>query len=116
MKTCPKCKKRKPATVETFGRCRTRCDGLNVYCKLCRCEYYTANRDREIARSTAVQRRNVKVRRVYMRAYYLANKRRWTEYNGTPKRKQYMCEYLADYYSRNQEGLRRDALRRDGAD
>lgn len=38
MKTCTKCRRKFPATTEHFHRDKTRDDGLNHYCKLCRKE------------------------------------------------------------------------------
>jgi transposase-like protein len=42
MKECPKCKEEKQA--DEFGKCSTRKDGLQTYCKSCRKDYATANK------------------------------------------------------------------------
>jgi hypothetical protein len=52
MKKCTKCGEWKPATAEYFCRDKTRKDGLNPWCKVCKSdqgsEYYQKNKDRAI--------------------------------------------------------------------
>jgi 5-methylcytosine-specific restriction endonuclease McrA len=71
-KTCTKCNETKP--VAEFSKRRTRKDGLQPRCKVCRKAHYEVNKDKVIARSKAYYEANKDKEMASRKAYHEANR------------------------------------------
>jgi len=98
-KKCTKCEIIKPR--DDFGKDKTKKDGLNYWCKSCVKEYYKANREEHLVRTSEYIKANKEKHRALVK--------RWCENNKEKhdKIKQAYIEknpnYYKDYYRANKE-------------
>lgn len=113
-KTCSKCKKPLPATLEYFQADKSKKSGFRSQCKVCQREYRQANREKIIEYQQANKDRIVEYRKankdkmdVYNKEYYKTNKDKIVE--NTKKyyqdNRDKMIEKKREYYQVNKDKM-----------
>ena len=91
LKTCPKCKERKPRSE--FGKNKSRKDGLQYRCKKCACEaaaqYYKENPEYH----KQYQKENAERIKQYDKQYRKENAERIKQYNKQYQKNQPDCQF-----------------------
>lgn len=106
-KTCTKCNKTNPATLEFFGRDKTRQDGLYPQCRVCVRErnqlYRENNPDKDRERHRVYRESNKDKVSQYRKARYAENVENERLYRENNREKS--GEYNKEYYLANREQL-----------
>jgi len=119
-KVCSNCREEKP--LEAFNKDRSRKDGLEYQCKVCKKQYYQENREKiqEYAKQYYQENREKKLG--YFKQYYQENREQMLEcakqyYQENREQmlecaKQYYQENVEKYtaYSKKRRALKRDAV------
>lgn len=99
MKKCTKCQINKE--LDQFGKDRTNTTGYDSKCKLCKKEYYLANKEHASKRQSEYYQNNKEERINYGKQFYQNNKEYFQNYN--LERKEEQQEYFRNRVKNNPE-------------